>query len=52
MIEVVHHLVFLIEAAIEAPQGFELVHIERGEAIELHRTDVAAGALHPQHGDG
>ena len=51
VIELVHHLVFLIEAAIEAFQGFELVQIERGETVELHRAEIAARSLHPQHRD-
>ena len=48
VVEVVHHLVFLIEMAIEGFERFQLVHVEGGEAIELHRADVAARALDPQ----
>ncbi len=51
VVQRVHHRVFLIEALVEPLQGFELVHVERGEAVELHRADVAAGALDPQDGD-
>ncbi len=49
VIEVVHHLVFLGEVLVETFQGQQLVHVQRGETIELHGGDVTAGALHPQH---
>ena len=51
MVQVVNHLVFLIEASVQAFQRFKLVHVERGKTIELHRTDVASRSLDPQHGD-
>jgi len=36
------HLVLVRHTAVEALRGVELVHIERGEAVELHRAKVAA----------
>src|SRR6185312_1493162 len=44
-----HHLVLVFLAAIELFETQELVEVERREAIELHRTEVAARALYPQH---
>ena len=49
--EVAHHLVLVLDAAIELLQAFELRLVERGEAVELDGADVAARALHPQHLD-
>ena len=49
--QVAHHLVLVRDAAIEALQPVELVQIERGEPVELHRAEVAARALDPQHRD-
>ncbi len=46
--EIAHHLVFEIDAAIEALQGPELVHVEGGKAIELDRGIVAARTLDPE----
>ena len=43
------HLVLVLEAAIDRLEAQELVHIERREAVELHRADVAAGALDPEN---
>lgn len=51
MVQRVHHGVFLGEALVEAFERLELAHVERGETIELHRAQVAARALDPQHGD-
>ena len=51
MIQRMHHRVFLVEALVETLQAFELVHVEGGEAVELHGADVTARALDPQHGD-
>ena len=42
------HLVLVLEAAIDRFEAQELVHIERREAVELHRADVAARALDPK----
>ena len=42
-----NHLVLVREAAIDRLEAEELVHTERREAVKLHRTDVAAGALDP-----
>ena len=39
------HLILVLEAAIDRLEAEELVEIERRETVELHRTDVAAGAL-------
>ena len=50
VIEQRHHLVFMGDAAIELFQAFQLVEIEGGEAVTLHRAEVAAGAFDPQHG--
>ncbi len=52
MVEQSHHLVLVREAAIGAFEPYELVLIERGEAVALHRAEIAAGALHPEHLDG
>ena len=49
MVQRVNHRVFLLEAGVEPLERVELVLIERGEAVELHRADVAARALDPQH---
>ena len=49
VVERVHHRVFLVEALVERLQGLELVHVEGGEAVELHGAEVTARALHPQH---
>lgn len=46
--QVADHLVFEFDAAIDALQRAELVHVEGGEAIHLDRADVAAGALDPE----
>ena len=43
------HLVLMGEAAIDRLKAVELVHIERREAVELHRADVAARALDPKN---
>ena len=43
------HLVLVLEAAIDRLEAQELVHGERREAVELHRADVAAGALDPEN---
>ena len=51
MRQVRHHLVFVREAAVQALQCAQLVHVEGGKAVELHRADVAARALDPQHLD-
>ncbi len=50
--EVADHLVLVVGAAVEGFEGFELRHVEGGEAVELHRADVAAGALDPEDFDG
>ena len=49
--QVAHHLVLVRDAAIEALQPVQLVQVECGEPIQLHRAEVAAGALDPQHRD-
>jgi hypothetical protein len=36
------------EAAIDRFEAQELVHVERREAVKLHRADVAARAFDPQ----
>ena len=51
MVEQRDHLVLVREAAIDRLQAKELVEIERREAVELHRADVAARSLDPQHHD-
>ena len=43
------HLVLVLEAAIDRFEAEELVEIERREAVELHRADVAAGTLDPEN---
>ena len=47
--KVADHLIFMCRTPVEAAQPFQLVHVEGGEPVELHRADVAAGALHPEH---
>ena len=42
------HLVLVLEAAIDRAEPEQLVEIERRETVELHRADVAAGALDPK----
>ena len=37
------------DPAVELLKAQQPVHIKCREAIEAHRTDVAARALHPQH---
>ena len=49
--QVSHHLILVLDAAIKRLQGLQLVHVERGEAVLLHRADIAARALDPQHLD-
>jgi hypothetical protein len=49
--ELVHHLVFVCEAAVVRLQGLEAIEIERGEAVALDRAEVAARSLDPQHLD-
>ena len=49
--QIAHHLVLVLDAAIKPFQGAQLVHVERGEAVELDRGAVAARSLHPQHLD-
>ena len=51
VVEQRHHLVLMGEAAIERVSGRELVEIEGREAVALHRAEIAAGALDPQHVD-
>ena len=51
MVEQRDHLVLVREAAIDRLQAEELVEIEGREAVELHRADVAARSLDPQHRD-
>jgi hypothetical protein len=36
------HLVFMLEAAIDRAEAEELDEVERREAVEFHRADVAA----------
>jgi hypothetical protein len=43
------HLVLVLEAPIDRLEAEELVEIERREAVELHRADVAAGTLDPEN---
>jgi hypothetical protein len=47
--QVTHHLVFVLGAAVDLLQRLELVEVEGGKTIELHRAEVAARALDPQH---
>ncbi len=47
--QVAHHLVFVLQAAVQALERAQLVHVERGEAVELHGAHVAARALDPEH---
>ena len=42
------HLVLVLEAAIDRFEAHELVHVERREAVKLHRADVAAGTFDPK----
>ena len=49
MVEQRDHFVFMRDAAIQPLQRLELIEIEGGEAVALHRADVAARALHPEH---
>jgi hypothetical protein len=49
--QVADHLVLVVGPAIELLQGEELLHVEGGEAVELHGAEVAAGALDPEHLD-
>jgi hypothetical protein len=49
MVEQRDHFILLRETAIEPLQRLELIEIERGEAVTLHRADIAAGTLHPEH---
>ena len=51
MVEQRDHLVLVREAAIDRLQAEKLVEIERREAVELHRADVAARSLDPKHLD-
>ena len=46
----VDHLVFVVDAAIEAFQPQQFIEIERGEAAALDAAKIAAAALYPQHG--
>ena len=46
--QVPHHVVLVLEAAVEALQRLELVEVERREAVRLHGPEVPARALHPQ----
>ena len=43
-----HHLVLVRGAAIDGAELFQVVHVERGEAVALHRADVAPGTLDPE----
>ena len=43
-----NHLVLVLEAAIDRAEAEQLIEIERRETVELHRADVAAGALDPK----
>ena len=52
MPEIRRHLVFVLAAAIDRAEAVEPVEIQRGEAIELCRTQVAARAFHPENLDG
>ena len=51
VVEERHHLVLVREPAIEALQAEQLVQVEGREAVELHRADIAARALDPEHLD-
>ena len=51
MRQVADHLVLIGEAAIEALQRLQLLHVEGGETVELDGADIAAGALDPEHLD-
>ncbi len=51
MVEQGDHFVFVGEPAIAAFQAFQLVEIEGCKAVALHRAEIAAGALDPQHRD-
>ena len=39
----------MLAAAIKAFERMQLVEIERRKAVELHRAQIAARSLHPQH---
>ena len=49
VIEQRDHLVLMGEAAVSRFEAGELVEIEGGKAVELHRSDVAARALDPEN---
>ena len=49
--KIAYHLILMGEAAIELFQAEKLAEIERGEAVELHRAQIAARALDPEHLD-
>ena len=49
--QVAHHLVLVLDPAIEPFQPLEPGEIERREAVELHRAEITARALDPEHGD-
>src|SRR3546814_19414978 len=48
--KIVHHLVFMLDAAIEAFECQQFVEVKRREAVALHRAEVAARPFDPQHG--
>ncbi|EEF21890.1 conserved hypothetical protein, partial [Ricinus communis] len=50
--QITHHFIFVLDAAVELFEAQQLIEVYRRETIELHRADVAAGTLHPQHGHG
>ncbi len=49
--QIVHHLIFMVEAAVQFLQCTELFHVERGKAVALDRGAVTARAFDPQHLD-
>jgi hypothetical protein len=51
LVERRHDLIADQESAVAVLEARQLVEIEGGEAVELHRAEVAAGALDPQRLD-
>src|SRR6266571_2809367 len=45
--EIVGHLVLVLPAPVDRPQGLELVEVEGGEAVHLQASEIAPRPLYP-----
>src|SRR5690349_10012070 len=47
--QVAHHFIFVLDTAVELLEPQQRMQVQRGEAVELHRPDIPARSLYPEH---